>query len=229
LWGSSDDAIATISNAGGSEGLATTLANGPTTITATIVGVTGQTTLTVSTATLQSIEILPANPSIAKGTTQALTATGHFSDGSILDLTAQVSWSSTMLGVATVSNNAGSRGVVTSINTGTTTIIATVGALSGTTTLTVTPATLVSIAVTPANPSTPLSTPFQFMATGTYSDATTQDITTQVTWNSSNTAIATVSSAAGSEGLATPVAAGMTSISATVSAISGSTTLTVTP
>jgi hypothetical protein len=229
LWGSSQDANASVSNASGSEGLATTLHDGASVISATIAGVTGSTTLTISTATLQSIELLPANPSIAKGTTQALTARGTFSDASILDITSQVSWSSTAIGVATVSNAAGSKGVATSVNTGLTTIIATLGGLSGTTGLTVTPAVLMSIAITPPNATTPVSTPLQFMATGTYSDATTQDITTLVTWNSSDLGVATISSAAGSEGLATPVAAGPTNITATLNAVTGTTPLTVTP
>ena len=41
--------------------------------------------------------------------------------------------------------------------------------------------TLVSIAVTPANPSIPGGVARQFTATGTYSDGTSHDITTQVT------------------------------------------------
>jgi hypothetical protein len=229
FWSSSDDAAASVSNAGGSEGLVSALQAGTSVISASIAGVTGSTTLTVSNATLSSIQIDPPNPAIAAGTTQALTANGMFSDGSTLDVTSQVSWSSTMLTVATVSNAAGTRGVVTAVNTGMSTIIASLGGLSGTTTLTVSPATLVSIAITPADPSTPLSTPQQFIAMGTYSDATTQDITTLVTWNSTDLNVATISSAAGSEGLATPVAAGMTTITATSSGTTGSTSLTVTP
>ena len=229
LWGSSQDANASVSNAGGSEGLASALQSGTSSISATIAGVTGATLLTISTATLQSIEVLPANPSIAKGTTQALTATGHFSDGSSASLTSQVSWSSTSLGVATMSNAAGTKGVATAVNTGMTTIIASLGILSGTTTLTVNPATLMSIAITPSNATTPVSTAVQYTARGTYSDASTQDITTVVTWNSSDFGVATISSAGGSEGLATPVAGGMTTITATLNSVTGTTSLTVTP
>ena len=112
---------------------------------------------------------------------------------------------------------------------GTTTITATSGNISGSTTLTVTPATLVSITVTPANPSIVLGTTEQFTATGTYSDNSTQDMTTSVTWSSSAGSVATISNAAGSNGKATSVAAGTTTITATSGNISGSTTLTVTP
>jgi hypothetical protein len=229
LWGSSEDANASISNAGGSEGLATALQAGTSTISATIAGQQGSTLFTITTSPLTSIEVLPAASSIALGTKQLFTATAHFMDGTTLDITTQVSWSSTALGVATVSNATGSKGLATSVNTGMTIIVASMGSLSGTTTLTVTPATLTSIAITPANTSTPVSTPLQYTARGTYSDTTTQDITTSVTWNSTDLGVATISSAMGSEGLATPVAAGMTTITATSGSVSGTTLLQVTP
>src|SRR5437867_2948110 len=84
------------------------------------------------------------------------------------------------------------------------------------------------IAVTPTTPSIANGTTRQFTATGTYSDFTTQDLTTQVTWSSSSTAVATISNAGGSQGLATSVAAGTTTIAATLGLVSGNTTLTVT-
>jgi trimeric autotransporter adhesin len=88
--------------------------------------------------------------------------------------------------------------------------------------------TLSSIAVTPAGPSIANGATQQFVATGTYSDASTAVITTTVTWASSDATKATISNAGGTEGLATSVAAGATTISATLGAVSDSTTLTVT-
>jgi parallel beta-helix repeat protein len=87
-----------------------------------------------------------------------------------------------------------------------------------------TTATLVSIAITPSSPSITTGNTQQFTATGTYSNSTTSNITTQVTWKSSNTSVATI---AGS-GNATTIAAGFTTITATSADISGNTTLTVT-
>ena len=90
--------------------------------------------------------------------------------------------------------------------------------------------TLISIAVQPTNPSIALGTNMQFTATGTYSDNTTQDLTTAVTWSSSAASVATISNDAGSNGKATAVSAGTTTITATSSgSISGSTLLTVQP
>ncbi len=86
--------------------------------------------------------------------------------------------------------------------------------------------TLVSIAVTPANPSIALGTAEQFTATGTYSNNSTQNITTSVVWSSSTTTVATIGS---NNGLAASVATGTTTITASSGSVSRSTTLIVTP
>ncbi len=83
---------------------------------------------------------------------------------------------------------------------------------------------LTSITVTPANPSIAAGTPQQFTATGTYSDGSTQNLTSTATWSSSLPSVATISTA----GLATAVVQGQTTIQAAVGAINGSATLTVT-
>ena len=54
-----------------------------------------------------------------------------------------------------------------------------------------------------------------------------QDITTSVTWSSSDTTVATISNTAGSNGLVTSLATGTTTITALSGSISGSTLLTV--
>jgi hypothetical protein len=88
------------------------------------------------------------------------------------------------------------------------------------------PATLTSIAVTPSAPSAQtLSNTLQFTATGTYSDGSTSNITASVTWGSSSTAVATINAS----GLATSAGGGSTTITATLSGVTGSTVFTVTP
>ena len=82
---------------------------------------------------------------------------------------------------------------------------------------------LQSITVTPSNTSAMVGSNIQYHATGNYSNSSTQDLTTQVTWASSVTTVATI----GAGGLANTVAAGTTTISATLGAISGSTALNV--
>jgi len=93
------------------------------------------------------------------------------------------------------------------------------------------PSGLDSIQVTPATPSVTSGQAVQFAAVGTYgnaSHATTQELTTGVTWASSNPSVATISTS----GLATTLAAGTTTISAAATGFKGplvsTTTLTVT-
>lgn len=87
---------------------------------------------------------------------------------------------------------------------------------------------LVSIAVTPVNPSVPAGRTQQFTATGTFSNGTNQDLTSTCTWSSNHASVATISNVAGSRGVATGVAPGTSQISAAAGSVVGSTTLTVT-
>ena len=87
------------------------------------------------------------------------------------------------------------------------------------------PPTLTGIEVTPANPTIVNGTNQQFTATGTYSDASTADITSSVTWASNTPTVATISSG----GLAHAVSQGSSTITATLGAVSGHTLLTVGP
>lgn len=224
-WESSNTGVATIN----ADGIATGVGAGTSTISATFDLVEGSTVMTVTSATLESIEVTPASPGIARGTTQQFTALGTFDDASVYDITSDVTWTSSSPGVATISNTAPYKGLAAAIAAGSTTITATFGSVTGNTTLTVKAVTLISIALTPANPTTAIGWPLQFTATGTFSDSSTQDITTQVTWMSSSGSVARISNVYGSQGLATPLHTGTTTIRATfvLNGVSGSTTLTV--
>ncbi len=87
------------------------------------------------------------------------------------------------------------------------------------------PPTLQSIAVTPTSPSVIAGGTQQFTATGTYTDGSTQNLTSQVTWASSSPAVASINAA----GLATTASAGTTTVTASQASVSGTATLTVTP
>ena len=210
-WTSADATVAAVSNSAGSRGLLTGVAKGATTITATLGAQNQSVNVTVSDATLSTITVSPPAPAIAKGTTQAFTATGVYSDGSTQDLTATVAWSSGTPAVATISNAAADRGTATGVAKGTSIITATTGGKSGTATLNVTDATLTGLTVTPATPTVPQATRQQFVATGTYSDGSTQNLTASASWSSSDPSVVSVSSAVGSKGLASTLAAGRAS------------------
>jgi len=214
-WNSSNPADATI----GVTGLAIGVAPGVTTIGAALEGQNASTTLNVG-PSLASIQVSPLTATIAAGTGQQFTATGTYSDGSQQNLTTSVSWS-TNPSFAPISAN----GLATGMMLGQTSVVATVGTINGSALLTVTSATLTGVTVSPANPSIAAGTTQAFTASGTFSDGSTQDLTTQVQWNSSNSSVATINT----NGLAASFVAGQTSITATFGTASNSAVLTVTP
>ena len=188
----------------------------------------GTAMLTVNPAgvTLKSIAVTPMSPSIVAGNTQQFTATGTYSDNSTKNITTSVTWKSSNTAFATIGT---ASGLATGVAAGTTEITATQGSVvSPNDPLTVTAATvtLKSIAVTPASPNLGIGNTLQFTATGKYSDNSTKNITSSVTWASSNTLFATIGI---SSGLAAGVAVGTTEITATLgSVVSPNDALTVT-
>lgn len=228
IWSSSNTAVVKPTDLAAEKGLFSAVAVGSATIGAASGSLSTSTTVNVTPATLTSLSIAPADPSVALGTSRQFTATGTYSDRSTQNLTSIVAWYSSDTHVATVSNATGSKGLGTSVAVGSTQISAATGSLSVSTTFTVTPATLVSIAVNPANRSIVSGTSVQYTATGTYTDATSQDITATAMWSASDPAVASVSNATGSKGLGTGIGPGTATISATSNAISGSTPITVT-
>lgn len=227
-WSTSDAAIAVVSSAVGTQGLVTGLDAGTVQITASFNGFSASATVTITNAALESVEVAPSGSTIANGTTQQFVATGHYSDGSTQDVTSTVTWSSSSTAVASISNAAGSRGLASGVGVGTVSIIATLTGISGEASLTISAATLTSITVTPSSASIARNATQQLRAVGHYSDATTQDITTQVTWTSSNTTTATVSNTAGSKGVVTGRAAGTVTITAGLNGVTGTSTVVVT-
>lgn len=88
---------------------------------------------------------------------------------------------------------------------------------------------LLSLVVTPVNPTIKVGETQQFTATGYYSDGSSLNLTTAATWASSNLIVAPISNLPGSQGLAIGLTPGMTTISATAFGLTGMTTLTVVP
>jgi hypothetical protein len=226
-WSSSNAGVATVSNTAGTRGLATANSQGSSTILAAYQGVSGSTLLTVSQATLVSITVTPPSPTIPAGLTRQFTAMGTYTDGSVQNINSQVLWATVDTAVATISNSGGSEGLATGVGVGETNVTATLGVVVGTAHLTVIAPVLQSIAVTPTNPSIPLGTTQNFIATGTYSQGPTQNLTALVLWSSSASSVATISNAAGSEGEATALVVGDTTITATYLGVSGNTNLNV--
>jgi len=227
-WSSADTGVANVSNVAGIKGLTTGGGVGSTTIIVKFQGKKGVSTFTVTKASLKSITVEPVSPSVAKGTTVQMSALGNFSDGSVQDLTTQVSWSSANSSIAQVSNASSTQGLVTGVSVGNTPIIATFNGVQGSTTVTVTAATLTSITITVPATSIAAGTTVQLTATSNFSDGTTQDCTNQVSWTSGNGGVAQVSDMSPTKGLVTGVGVGNTTVSGSLGGTQGSATVTVT-
>lgn len=124
-WTSSAPNVATV---GYQTGTVSGVAAGQSTITATLGPITATTQVTVTEASLKSIALSPANPSIALGAPQQLTAEGSFSDGTTQNLVG-ANWTSSAPDVAAVNSS----GLVTGTGVGSATISAAINGVSGTT------------------------------------------------------------------------------------------------
>ncbi|MDB5969645.1 MAG: hypothetical protein JWQ90_2095 [Hydrocarboniphaga sp.] len=237
-WSVGDAAIATVDN----DGKVTGVSAGSTTVTASSKDFHGTATVTVTPPELLSITITPPAATVGTGQTVTLTAEGSYRnspDAAPTTGPVAVSWTSSDPAVATIDG----AGVVSGISPGTTTITATQVGASGTpktatavVTVTFTPV-LISIAVTPDPASSPLGSPIQFTATGTFTtapgspDPTSTGPATGVVWSiapptpPATTANAVIDSMTG---IATGTAVGTATVVATSGAITDSAQLTIT-
>src|SRR6185436_17620650 len=106
---------------------------------------------------------------------------------------------------------------------GTTTIRAQFGGVFGSTGLTVTTATLTALVVSPPTATLAKGSFLQMAATAQFSDGSTLDVTTQVSWKSSNKKSVSVNAT----GRAMGVKAGVGVVTASKSGVSGTSTITV--
>jgi uncharacterized protein YjdB len=207
-WTSSNQNVATIS----STGLATAVGVGTAVITATSsnnVVAYSDVTVNVATSTtgggnIVSIAIIPDAQAVSTPTqTTQFLAIGTTSTGATVDLTNLVSWNSSSTQIATIGQNTG---FATAVNQGTDTITAIYSAsggavVTGTATFTVSGGTTekyTAVSLTPSSVSISASNgTCQLIATATYgSTGLRTDVTSssQITWLTSNSTIATVSS-----------------------------------
>lgn len=198
---------------------------GQATLSATHMGLTGFTTLTVVPVTLSSVTISPLSSTVVKGASTQFTATGEYTDGTTQDLTSVVKWTAMDIAPATGVAKLSTGGLATGTQSGQSTITATYLGWSPSTTLTV--ITLSSLAISPLNASINQMATEQYTATGTYSDGTKQDLTTMVSWTATDIAPGMGVASIAAKGLATGNQAGQATLAATYLGLNASTTLTV--
>ncbi len=228
-WASSAPAVASIS----ASGVATAVSPGTTTITASMAGfggtISSTATVTVTGTTgsagtdIVSVSVIPGTQSVASpNETSQFIAIGTNSAGATVNVTNQVAWNSSSAAVATIG---ASTGLASGVSQGTATISAiytnsdkTVA--TGTATFMVIGGTTEQVTAMTIYPGTQSATQAQenqFFVLGTVgSTGLQEDVSSKVTWSSSNLAVATVgTSGSGTPGLATAVGAGSTTITAT--------------
>ncbi|MGF1827674.1 Ig-like domain-containing protein [Photobacterium angustum] len=198
-------------------GIFTANNKGYTTLTATKDGVTSNAVgVDVSDAIITAIQVMPSPRSkvfngvvnLAKGQTQRLVATATYSDGTSSDVTDSVAWTPVDTATATVSP----AGLFSAVTVGHTTLTATKdGVISNAVGVDVSDAVITAIQVTPSPVNVAKGQTQQLVATATYSDGTSFDVTDSVTWKAVDTATATVSPA----GLFSAVTVGHTTLTAT--------------
>ena len=174
---------------------------------------------------LVSITLSPDSATLMPGQTLRFAAIGHYSNGSIKDVTWWARWQSTDASVVALTR--WHRGLTRAIAEGTATVSATVRRVTGSASVTVggPTATLESIEVTPEGSTIAEGGTVQYAAVGRYSDGTSHDITASASWSSSDTVAATIDAA----GRATGLRSGATTIAAAQDGVSDSVVLTVSP
>lgn len=214
-WSSANPSIATVS----SEGNVTGLAVGVTTVSATSDGRSGTSTITVTPVPVSSVEVIPSGARLYIADSLQLAAMAKDASNTPLSERA-MSWSSSHASIAKVTAS----GLVTAVAVGTAYIIATSEGKSDTSAIEVMERPVASVAVTPATATVEEGAVVQLSAT--MRDANGTVLTGRVvTWASSNTGAATVSST----GMVTGVAQGSTTISATSEGPSATADITVVP
>lgn len=139
--------------------------------------------------TLTALTVLPTTHSLATSEQVQFVATASYSDDSSAVVTDAVTWKSGNTDLISVVNS----GLATTIAAGSTFIRATLTedgvTQSSEVLVTITGPTLTSITVSPKKFLLPASVKKQLTATAQYSDGTTEDITDQVIWTTSETTL----------------------------------------
>src|SRR5271165_378052 len=216
-WSSSSPNVVVI----GPGGVAQAKGVGTANVIAALGPVSGAQALTATAAALNAITVSSSQSLLPVGRTTQLIATGTYSDGTVQNLTASVNWWSSSQQIVAVN----ATGVASAIAIGSARLVATSGSVSGSTMLAVSPAALVSVNVSPQNSLVPIGHKQQLSAIGSFTDGTTYDLTSYVSWVYDNAQVAAVDA----HGMAFAVNVGSANVQASYQAVVGTAAVTVQP
>lgn len=243
-WYSSNPSVASVTDNRGTTGVGTVPcaicgmlnANslGTATITATYGGFAASTTVTIDDLKIVRLEAAPSSITFAnKGDKVALTVNAIYNTGKSETCTSGCTFTSSNLGIAKVANRSSvvsvgslAAGTVTGVAKGKATITATYGGASVSVPVVVCP--LKSLAVIPSSIATSPGVSTNIKVTGTYSDGSTADVTSECSFSSTDKTLATaVLTSKGA--VITGVAYGKTIVTITDGSVTSSIPVTVIP
>jgi hypothetical protein len=195
---------------------------GSTTIDVSFNGFNTSLNLEVSSATIDSIQVTPALGSKPVGLNQEFIATANLSDGSTLDITNSVDWSSSDTSKLSIN----SQGVAQLLSAGSVEVSADLDGLSSTVSFTVLAKTLDSISLVIPNPSIAVDVLTDVTCLAHYSDGSSEDISSEVSLTLSDNSIALIDQT--NTIRLRSLSVGVTDINASFSGLNASATLTVT-
>jgi len=223
-WSSSGPGVARVSNRRGTKGRVLGRSTGQASIivrdplSGVSSGQSGGNAIIAVLGRLTALQVEPVDRRIEVGESRNFHAIGTFNSGATRDLTQIVSWTSSNPAVASVSDDIATRGRVAAISPGVVTIsVRSSAGVSSTDSdgdaRVRVPATLVGIRILPAATEVPVGIRFDLDAEGQFNDDSTDDVTSDVVWTSSNPTVAQVSNIEGSFGEVTALSDGVTVIS----------------
>ncbi len=196
-WSTTHAQIATVSNAanGNPGGIVTGVQTGSTNATAVFESLSANTSVEVTQAALESLDIKPESAQLQVGSTVAFTAEARFADGSSQIVTEDLTWQTDETDIAVISNDQSSAGVLTARADGSTTVRAfyETQPVGDTPSVTVIPKQAIAVTVyynrLPRRPSEineineDKDIPIQFIAVATYGDGLVEDVTMDALWS----------------------------------------------
>ncbi len=215
-----DGAVASID----ASGRISSLASGTAIITVAFGGQSKTLNLTVSSAQIDSLQVTPIVGSRAINMEQSFYATASLDDGTTLDMTNAVSWTSSDETVLSIDV----KGKASLKKSGTATVSANYNSFSSSVNFTVLNKRIDSIEVSLSSSSLSTNTSGLAICTAHYSDGTSEDISDSVSFISSDQSIGIISNNSSDKGTITPVGIGSTEISVNFEGFSDSKTLNIT-